>query len=46
MSESLMQRWGKPEDVASLVTFLVSDQASFVSGQIIPVNGGFKYSSD
>ena len=32
---------GKPEDVAEAVAFLVSDQAKFITGQILPVNGGF-----
>ena len=41
--ESLMDRWGTPEDVARVVRFLVSDAASFISGQIIPVNGGFRH---
>lgn len=35
-----MQRMGKPEEVAYLVSFLVSDRASFISGQVIGVNGG------
>jgi 3-oxoacyl-[acyl-carrier protein] reductase len=42
-SESLMQRWGQPEDVASAIAWLVSDESSFVSGQTINVNGGFRY---
>lgn len=46
IDESLMQRWGKPEDVADIVSFLVSQQARFISGQVIPVNGGFKYFRD
>ena len=41
-SESLMNRWGKPEDVAKAALFLCSDQSDFISGQIIPVNGGFR----
>ncbi len=32
-------RLGKPEDVAALVAFLVSDQASFITGQNYPVCG-------
>ncbi|MBN2323039.1 MAG: glucose 1-dehydrogenase [Spirochaetes bacterium] len=34
-------RLGTPEDVASVVLFLVSDEASFVTGQIININGGY-----
>jgi 3-oxoacyl-[acyl-carrier protein] reductase len=41
-SESLMNRWGKPADIACAAAFLCSDQSSFVSGQILPVNGGFR----
>lgn len=34
-----MRRAGRPEEVASLVRFLASDEASYISGQIISVNG-------
>jgi 3-oxoacyl-[acyl-carrier protein] reductase len=34
-----MKRAGRPEEVASLVRFLASDEASYISGQIISVNG-------
>jgi 3-oxoacyl-[acyl-carrier protein] reductase len=38
--ESLLARWGQPEDVARIACFLVSPAASFINGQIIPINGG------
>lgn len=35
-----LKRLGSPEDVAELVAFLASDQASYITGQIISVDGG------
>ncbi|QRG68759.1 beta-ketoacyl-ACP reductase [Brevibacillus choshinensis] len=35
-----LRRVGQPEDVANLVAYLVSDDASYVSGQVIYINGG------
>jgi 3-oxoacyl-[acyl-carrier protein] reductase len=35
-----MKRAGKPEEVAALVSFLASDRAAYISGQIISINGG------
>ena len=34
-----MKRAGKPEEVAALVGFLASDEAGYISGQVIPVDG-------
>jgi 3-oxoacyl-[acyl-carrier protein] reductase len=35
-----LQRMGRPDDVAAAVAFLASDAASYITGQIVPVNGG------
>lgn len=36
-----MGRWGSPADVAKAVLFLASDQADFITGAILPVDGGY-----
>jgi 3-oxoacyl-[acyl-carrier protein] reductase len=36
-----MGRMGQPEDIANLVVFLVSDEASFITGQTIVSDGGY-----
>jgi 3-oxoacyl-[acyl-carrier protein] reductase len=33
-------RWGRPEEVGWAATYLASDEAAFVTGQTIAVNGG------
>ena len=35
-----LQRFGKPEDVAAAVRFLCSDEASYITGHVLDVNGG------
>jgi 3-oxoacyl-[acyl-carrier protein] reductase len=35
-----LKRWGQPEDVANLYCFLASDEASYISGAILPIDGG------
>ncbi|MBW2148975.1 MAG: 3-oxoacyl-ACP reductase FabG [Deltaproteobacteria bacterium] len=36
-----LSRWAQPEEVANLILFLASDEASFISGVTIPIDGGF-----
>jgi 3-oxoacyl-[acyl-carrier protein] reductase len=35
-----MKRSGQPQEVADLIAFLASDQAAYITGQIISINGG------
>ncbi|WP_158512206.1 SDR family NAD(P)-dependent oxidoreductase [Paraburkholderia caribensis] len=36
-----LRRIGEPSDIAGMVTFLLSDRASWITGQVISINGGF-----
>ncbi|MGC1272777.1 MAG: SDR family oxidoreductase [Planctomycetaceae bacterium] len=38
--ETPLGRWGTPEDIAKAARFLCSDDAAFITGQILNVNGG------
>ena len=40
-NETPLMRLGTPEDVANAVEFLISEKASFITGQVLSVNGGF-----
>ncbi len=40
MEEIPLRRFGKPEEIAHVVSFLASDRASYVTGTVIPVDGG------
>ena len=40
LSEIPLRRFGKPEEIAGVITFLLSDDASYMTGQVINVDGG------
>ncbi|WP_198941958.1 SDR family NAD(P)-dependent oxidoreductase [Anaerovibrio sp. JC8] len=42
IAHSALARWGKPEEVANTVVFLASDMSSYITGQVIRVDGGIK----
>jgi NAD(P)-dependent dehydrogenase (short-subunit alcohol dehydrogenase family) len=41
LSRTPLGRWGTPEDVAGPVLFLCSAAAAFVTGVVLPVDGGY-----
>jgi 3-oxoacyl-[acyl-carrier protein] reductase len=41
MKPYIVRRQGKPDDIAAMVCFLASEWSSWVTGQTIPVNGGY-----
>ena len=40
MIETPLKRWGEPQDIANMARFLLSDDACYITGQVINVNGG------
>ena len=40
LAQVALGRYGEPEEIASVVSFLVSEDASYVTGQVIEISGG------
>ncbi|MGB4557255.1 MAG: SDR family oxidoreductase [Burkholderiaceae bacterium] len=41
LARTPLKRWGRPEDITGPVLFLASSQAQFVTGVVLPVDGGY-----
>lgn len=41
LERSPMKRWGRPEEIASGIVFLLSPAASFINGVMLPIDGGY-----
>jgi 3-oxoacyl-[acyl-carrier protein] reductase len=41
IEDTPLRRMGQPEEVANVVAFLVSDEASFMTGAVVEVSGGW-----
>ena len=42
LARILLRRWGRPEEIADAVWFLAGAHSSYVTGQVLSVDGGFK----
>lgn len=41
LSRTPLGRWGNPDEVAELICFLISDQSSYINGEVINIDGGW-----
>ena len=40
--QTMLKRLAKPEEIANVISFLASDEASYITGTVIDVNGGMR----
>ncbi len=43
VSRTPLGRLGYPDDIARVITFLASDDAAWITGQIVGTDGGFRF---
>ena len=41
MARTPLGRWGRPDDVAPVIAFLAGPDSAFMTGAIVPVDGGY-----
>ena len=41
-SQTMLKRLGEPKEIANVVAFISSDEASYITGAVIDVNGGMR----
>ena len=41
LARTPLKRWGKPDDIGGVVAHLCSDDARFITGAIVPIDGGY-----
>ena len=46
VNEHKLRRLGQPEEIAAVAAFLLSDDASFITGHALPVDGGYTAGRD
>ncbi|MCX8954960.1 SDR family oxidoreductase, partial [Ruegeria sp. NA] len=42
VKDTALGRAGRPEDIAKVIRFLASDAASFITGEVLAVTGGYR----
>lgn len=41
-NQTMLKRLGEPEEIANIISFLISDESSYITGSVIEANGGMR----